>query len=214
MWSEERHGPVDRKKKRKYTCSFQFGESRGAPLPNLLRVRRRSSALQSQQRLHICSLIRKQLLQTSGSAVKVKNTKGSCTDRRGNLRVKHQVSEALKSPDDYRRHSALCDVCNKLQVKKRKVEEGGGWYCYELVRLWGLSEHQNSHKRRFTLWRKRRRNDQGECRGRRVFQSKTQNKSLNYLTIFLSCLGHFKFKQSRVRPKKKILKSSAFSHFL
>lgn len=100
MWSEERRGPVDRKKKRKYTCSFQLGESRGAALPNLLRVQRRSSALRSQQRLHICSLIRKQLLQTSGSAVKVKNTEGSCTDRCGNRQAKHQVSEALKSPDD------------------------------------------------------------------------------------------------------------------
>lgn len=189
MWSEERRGPVDRKKKRKHTCSFQFGESRGAPLPNLLRVQRCSSALQSQQRLHICSLIRKQLLQTSASAVKVKNTKGSRTDRRGNLRVKHQVSEALKSPDDYRRHSALCDVCNKLQVKKREVEEGGGWYCYELVRLWGLSEHQNSHKRRFTLWRKRRRKDQGECRGRRVFQSKTQVTELS--DDFFKLFGSF-----------------------
>lgn len=107
--------------------------------------------------------------------------------------MKHQVSEALKSPDDYRRHFGLCDVCNKLQVQKRKVEEEGGWDCYELVRLWGLSEHQNSHKRRFTLWRKRRRNDQGECRGRRVFQGKTQNKSLNYLTIsfFFKLFGLF-----------------------
>lgn len=178
------------RRKENTPAAFSSGRAEEHRPPNLLRVQRRSSALQSQQRLHICSLIRKQLLQTSASAVKVKNTKGSRTDRRGNLRVKHQVSEALKSPDDYRRHSALCDVCNKLQVEEGGG--GGGWYCYELVRLWGLSEHQNSHKRRFTLWRKRRRKDQGECRGRRVFQSKTQVTELSDDFFKL-----FKFKQSK-----------------
>lgn len=123
------------RRKENTPAAFSSGRAEEHRPPNLLRVQRRSSALQSQQRLHICSLIGKQLLQTSASAVKVKNTKGSRTDRRGNLRVKHQVSEALKSPDDYRRHSALCDVCNKLQVEEGGGGGGGRWRRLVLLRV-------------------------------------------------------------------------------
>lgn len=97
--------------------------------------------------------------------------------------MKHQVSEALKSPDDYRRHSALCDVCNKLQVKKREVEEAGiatSWSDFGVFPSTRIPTREDSHCGGRGGGRIRESAEEGEF-------FKVKLKSLNYLTIFLSC---------------------------